>query len=129
LIVDEEIGSGTSPGRLTLAAKVCGDWSKALNELSQSGENHALEKILMLDGPYGGTTLDFGEYETVLLVQALRLPCASLMIWLGGSSSSEGLLAREPSGFSPCGTFAPMVRFCGSHQCWNSLGGSPKTPH
>ena len=65
-----EIGTGTSPGGITLAAKVCGDWSKALNELAQSSEYGSGKDTVavMLDGPYGGTTLDFGEYETVLLV-------------------------------------------------------------
>ena len=37
---------------------------------SQPGKNGSGNEtaVVMLDGPYGGTTLDFGERETVLLV-------------------------------------------------------------
>lgn len=58
------------PGGITLGARACGDWSRELNALAQSGEKgNGMERVsVILDGPYGGATLDYGTYESVLLV-------------------------------------------------------------
>src|ERR1700761_813038 len=67
-------------GTLTLAARANGDWSKALNAYAQEEakgkkgnccdgkESGPSTVMVMLDGPYGGCSIDLGEYETVLLV-------------------------------------------------------------
>lgn len=66
---------------MTLAARACGDWSRALNFYAQ-GEQERLdnnklnEKVdspqvpvhVMIDGPYGGCSIDLGEYESALLI-------------------------------------------------------------
>jgi ferric-chelate reductase len=58
----------TSAG-ITLGARAVGDWTRALNQLAKK---HAAEDgfrvTVMLDGPYGGLSLDLGDFETVLLV-------------------------------------------------------------
>ena len=69
---------------LTLAARVRGDWTRALNAFAQDEHarlNLGSEKLdskkkqlvgvpvqIMLDGAYGGCSIDLGEYESVLLV-------------------------------------------------------------
>ncbi|KAI0071226.1 hypothetical protein K474DRAFT_1652757 [Panus rudis PR-1116 ss-1] len=68
---------------ITLAARVCGDWTRALNayareERDRLNPTHQPTKPLthqptvpiqiMLDGPYGGCSLDLGLYDDVLLV-------------------------------------------------------------
>ncbi|KAI8992723.1 iron reductase [Trametes punicea] len=69
---------------LTLAARVCGDWTRAINKYaSEEQERLALSRNkqdekgehspgapvqVMIDGPYGGCSVDLGEYESVLLV-------------------------------------------------------------
>lgn len=67
------IGSNT----LTLAARVRGDWTRALNQYALEEQSRLRsEKIVnpdvpiqvMVDGPYGGCSIDLGSYETVLLV-------------------------------------------------------------
>ncbi|KAJ3576050.1 hypothetical protein NP233_g685 [Leucocoprinus birnbaumii] len=78
-----------TPG-ITLGARVMGDWSRALNTFALNRGHLQLgpepeEKIddaesmecvpvapqtpvqVMIDGPYGGCTVDLGRYETVLL--------------------------------------------------------------
>ena len=77
-------------GALTLAARVQGDWTRALNEYAteeqarlggpchEDGGEKSDEKKekegkaplvqVMVDGAYGGCSVDIGEYETVLLV-------------------------------------------------------------
>ncbi|OSC98326.1 iron reductase [Trametes coccinea BRFM310] len=70
---------------LTLAARVRGDWTRAINQyaskeqerlaLTLAAENEKGETApdgalvqVMIDGPYGGCGVDLGEYESVLLV-------------------------------------------------------------
>ncbi|KAI0820540.1 iron reductase [Trametes gibbosa] len=62
---------------LMLAARVNGDWTRAINKYaSKEREREASEKDeqpgvaiqVMLDGPYGGSSVDLGDYESVLLV-------------------------------------------------------------
>ena len=84
---------------MTLAARACGDWTRALNAYAQEeqerldnykpklttlntnklNENEKMEEKtettptevpvhVMIDGPYGGCSVDLGEYESVLLV-------------------------------------------------------------
>lgn len=56
-----------SSGELILGARVAGDWTRALNEVAlQEQKTHRMS--VMMDGPYGGSTIDIGEYESVLLV-------------------------------------------------------------
>lgn len=67
-----------------LGARVTGDWTRALNEYAQSEHERLLlasgekyEEInnipttvpvqVMIDGPYGGSSIDLGRYESVLL--------------------------------------------------------------
>lgn len=68
---------------LTLGSRAVGDWSRALNEYAQRESDRILgavetEKLrdaqtigvpvqVMIDGPYGGCSIDLGEYESVLL--------------------------------------------------------------
>lgn len=52
---------------LILAARVSGDWTRALNESARREEKTCRVNV-MIDGPYGGPTIDIGEYESVLLV-------------------------------------------------------------
>lgn len=70
------------PPGISLGVRAIGDWSRALNAFANEGvaELQALvqEKRtdnplevpvqVMLDGPYGGCSLDLGEYETVVLI-------------------------------------------------------------
>lgn len=58
------------PGGITLGARVCGDWTRELNAFAQNGEkSNGIEHVsVLLDGPYGGPSLDYGAYESVLLV-------------------------------------------------------------
>ncbi|KAK7676992.1 hypothetical protein QCA50_020021 [Cerrena zonata] len=66
---------------MTLAARACGDWTRALNSyalgeqerLDNNKLNEKLDSIqvpvhVMIDGPYGGSSVDLGEYESVLLI-------------------------------------------------------------
>jgi ferric-chelate reductase len=63
---------------IVLGARVTGDWTRALNQyVSAEQKRLACEKVddpvpvpvqVMIDGPYGGCSLDLGEYESVLLV-------------------------------------------------------------
>jgi len=59
--------SSICTGELILAARVSGDWTRALNELARR-EEKTCRVTVMIDGPYGGPTIDIGEYESVLLV-------------------------------------------------------------
>lgn len=62
-----------------LAARTNGDWTRALNnytrkeqerlqvnETSEGGSSTLVQ--VMLDGPYGGSSVDLGRYESALLV-------------------------------------------------------------
>ncbi|KAF7421311.1 hypothetical protein PC9H_011833 [Pleurotus ostreatus] len=87
--VEEE--DGDKMEGMVLGARVCGDWTRAVNEYAlKEGErvrriSSANEKDVshsptplppatpipiqvMIDGPYGGCSIDLGEYESVLLV-------------------------------------------------------------
>ncbi|KAF8587338.1 iron reductase [Ramaria rubella] len=59
--------SCVSSGELILAAKVSGDWTRALNEAARR-EEKTCRMSVMMDGPYGGSTVDIGEYESALLI-------------------------------------------------------------
>lgn len=64
---------------MVLGAKVAGDWTRALHNYASIEQGRIAvnndEKIegvrvpvyVTIDGPYGGCTLDLGEYENVLL--------------------------------------------------------------
>ncbi|KAG0700330.1 iron reductase [Suillus ampliporus] len=68
----------SSPGFL-LAARTNGDWTRALNNYTRKeqerlqisekyeGESSASVQV-MLDGPYGGSSVDLGRYESVFLI-------------------------------------------------------------
>ncbi len=69
----------SNQGGLTLAARVRGDWTQALNtyatdEQSRLGFTNDKTKApgplvqVMLDGAYGGSSVDLGDYESVLLI-------------------------------------------------------------
>ncbi|KAI0655804.1 iron reductase [Cubamyces menziesii] len=68
---------------LTLGARVLGDWTRAINRYANAEQERLLatEKEtekgelppgvpvqVMIDGPYGGSSVDLGDYESVLLV-------------------------------------------------------------
>ena len=65
---------------IVLGARMTGDWTRALNQyVSAEQQRIAIENSekveavpvhlqVMIDGPYGGCSLDLGEYESVLLV-------------------------------------------------------------
>lgn len=74
---------------LTLGARVTGDWSRALNAYARTNTtgtivNDKMTRVekgekarpaaegtpvqVMIDGPYGGSSVDIGEFENVLLV-------------------------------------------------------------
>jgi ferric-chelate reductase len=65
---------------IVLGARVMGDWTRALNQYASAEQKRVAreksEKVdavpvpvhVMIDGPYGGCSLDLGEYESVLLV-------------------------------------------------------------
>ena len=77
-IVNAPASSSCVPGNtLTLAARVVGDWTRAINTYAlQEQERVRLEKDeqpgvpvqVMIDGPYGGSRVDLGEYESALLI-------------------------------------------------------------
>ncbi|KAL4078073.1 iron reductase [Scleroderma citrinum] len=64
---------------MILAARVHGDWTQALNDFTcqeqdrlqfseKRGDEHGIPAHIMIDGPYGGSSVDLGQYETVLLI-------------------------------------------------------------
>ncbi|KIY64942.1 iron reductase [Cylindrobasidium torrendii FP15055 ss-10] len=55
----------SSSDSLILGARVRGDWTKALNVYAKEAEEKQVQ--VMLDGPYGGSSIDLGEYENILL--------------------------------------------------------------
>lgn len=67
-----------STPNLMLGVRVCGDWSRALNLHAleeqvrfpdeKSTALHSVPVQVMIDGPYGGCSIDMGNYESVLLV-------------------------------------------------------------
>lgn len=74
--------AGGSPRGITLYAKVAGDWSRRMQALARDSGYEALpnedEKSpeasmgvgvkVLIDGPYGGLSLDMASYSTVLLI-------------------------------------------------------------
>jgi len=68
---------------LTLGSRAVGDWSRALHAYAQrendlilgtvetekprNGQTVGVPVQVMIDGPYGGCSIDLGEYESVLL--------------------------------------------------------------
>ncbi|KAI0640857.1 iron reductase [Trametes meyenii] len=76
-IVNAPASSSCIPGSaLTLVARVRGDWTRAINQfatkeqerISEKGEQPGVPVQVMIDGPYGGSSIDLGDYESVLLV-------------------------------------------------------------
>lgn len=72
----------SNPG-LLLGARVNGDWTRALNKFVREGQERlivmdetckdkdrdaSVPVQVMIDGPYGGSSIDLGQYGTVLLV-------------------------------------------------------------
>ena len=62
---------------LSLAAKVKGDWTRALNKYAteeqarlgnEKGELPGVPVQVMIDGPYGGCGVDLGRYESAFLI-------------------------------------------------------------
>ncbi|KAI0085510.1 iron reductase [Irpex rosettiformis] len=62
---------------LTLAARVRGDWTRALNEYARAEQeriscckenNSGVPVQVMFDGAYGGCSIDLGDYESVMLI-------------------------------------------------------------
>lgn len=70
---------------ILLGARVSGDWTRALNAFArensvqqqhkqghgaenEKGRNEDVKVVLMLDGPYGGPSIDCADYENVLFV-------------------------------------------------------------
>ncbi|KAI0742236.1 iron reductase [Daedaleopsis nitida] len=62
---------------ITLAARAIGDWTRALNGYAQAEQERlraekddrpGVPVQVMIDGPYGGSSVDLGEYESALLV-------------------------------------------------------------
>lgn len=75
--------TSVSTRTLTLAARATGDWTRALHKYAVAEQDRltlsvAVEKDstsvppvpvqVMLDGPYGGCSVDLGAYESVLLI-------------------------------------------------------------
>lgn len=58
------------PGGIMLAARAYGDWTQGLHSFARECErSDTVERVkVLLDGPYGDSTLDYGTYESVLLV-------------------------------------------------------------
>lgn len=61
-----------SEGCINLGASVAGDWTRSLNQYAKSSvseKNTAGVPVqVMVDGPYGGPSIQLGDYENVLLV-------------------------------------------------------------
>jgi hypothetical protein len=77
------------PSGLSIGVRVAGDWTRALNryanemakmmeespirsdvaiDVVEKRESFELPVQVLIDGPYGGSSIDLGDYETVLLV-------------------------------------------------------------
>jgi len=70
------------PTGISLGVRAIGDWSKALNTFANEGvaeirslsqEKHVDDTLevpvqVMVDGPYGGSSVDLGQYETAVLI-------------------------------------------------------------
>lgn len=63
---------------MILAARVNGDWTQSLNDFtrqeqdrlqfSEKDDERGVPVHVMIDGPYGGSSVDLGQYETALLI-------------------------------------------------------------
>ncbi|KAK7032505.1 ferric-chelate reductase Frp1 [Paramarasmius palmivorus] len=75
--------TGINGSGIILGARVRGDWTRALNTYARaektavlsSGPNKLDEEVIsdvpiqvMIDGPYGGCSIDLGRYESILLI-------------------------------------------------------------
>ncbi|ETW79594.1 ferric reductase [Heterobasidion irregulare TC 32-1] len=73
--------SCTSTRTIALGARVKGDWTRALNRYAKEEQSRIAGALgekkedvaeipvqVMLDGPYGGCSVDLGRYESVLLL-------------------------------------------------------------
>ena len=73
--------SCTASRTLALGARVKGDWTRALNRYAKEEQSRIAGALgekkedvaeipvqVMLDGPYGGCSIDLGRYESVLLL-------------------------------------------------------------
>ncbi|KAM5531189.1 hypothetical protein V8D89_015159 [Ganoderma adspersum] len=78
-IVNAPSSSSCVPGgTMTLAARAVGDWTRHINRyalaeqerspVEEKDEQPGVPVHVMIDGPYGGSSIDIGEYESVLLV-------------------------------------------------------------
>ena len=119
-----------SPG-LLLAARTNGDWTRALNnytrkeqERLQTDEKHeggpsTLVQVV-LDGPYGESSVDLGRYESTLLSPACRVS-HSLSVCLTTSSagvSSSGVVRESEQGeLSSFGAYDLLVTFLAKNGC------------
>lgn len=76
--------SNVSSRTLTLGSRVVGDWSRALHAHAQREKDLIISSLeteklqddqsigvpvqVMIDGPYGGCSIDLGQYESALLL-------------------------------------------------------------
>ena len=78
-IVNAPSSSSCIPsGTMTLAARAVGDWTRHINRYAlaeqerlpgdEKDDQPGVPVHVMIDGPYGGSSIDIGEYESVLLV-------------------------------------------------------------
>ncbi|KAI0753811.1 iron reductase [Fomes fomentarius] len=77
-IVNAPASSSCIPGNtISLAARAVGDWTRAINKYALTEQERvSAEKDdqpgvpiqVMIDGPYGGSSVDIGDYESALLV-------------------------------------------------------------
>jgi len=89
---------------IILGARAKGDWTRALYHYAfteqgriacENGDKVEAVRVpvhVMIDGPYGGCSLDLGEFENVLLSlaeQARRLRSGYWMILLGESCGTN----------------------------------------
>lgn len=56
------------PGGIMLAARAYSDWTQGLHSFACERSDTVERVKVLLDGPYGDSTLDYGTYESVLLV-------------------------------------------------------------
>ena len=75
------------PQGISFGVRVAGDWTRSLNQYASMAAAHTKALVtekdgivedsqflsevpvqVMIDGPYGGSSLDLGDYETVLLI-------------------------------------------------------------
>ncbi|KAF9241279.1 iron reductase [Melanogaster broomeanus] len=112
----------SNPGMI-LGSRVNGDWTRALNDftrkeqerlqaLDKTSENASVPIQVMLDGPYGGSSVDLGQFESALLVAG----GAGVTFTLGPSRRHRGQMPDAKIEFAWCirsfghiAWFAPML--------------------